>query len=81
MFETHKLNEKGFLEVHMLKQRITDAVEDVLQLMPENREKNLFKTNIETAMFYGTKCIAAKPENHTEIVTYSSKGAVTNASK
>jgi hypothetical protein len=70
MFETHKLNEQGFESVKKLKGTMSTAVQYVLELMPEGREKAVFKTKIEEAMFFGTKAIAAKPENHTEIVTY-----------
>jgi hypothetical protein len=68
MFETHKLNEKGFEEVRLLKSEMASAVQVVLNLMPEGREKALFKTQIETAMFYATKAIASKEGNFTEII-------------
>ena len=70
MFETHKLNEKGFEEVKVLKSSMAAAVEAVLFLMPEGREKSVFKTKIEEAMFFGTKAIAGKEGNFTEIVKY-----------
>lgn len=75
MFETHKLNEQGMKEVHLLKNRMVHAVMDVMQLMPEGREKAVFKTKIEEAMFFGTKAVASKPGNFTEIVTYDKGGA------
>jgi hypothetical protein len=71
MFETHKLNEKGFEEVRLLKSEMASAVQVVLNLMPEGREKALFKTQIETAMFYATKAIASKEGNFTEIINYT----------
>jgi len=70
MFDTHKLNEKGFEEVALLKSKMADACEKALELMPEGREKAVFKTHIETAMFFGTKAIAGKEGNFTEIVRY-----------
>lgn len=70
MFDTHKLNEKGFEEVKTLKSKMADAVNSALELMPEGREKSVFKTNIETAMFFGTKAIAGKEGNFTEIIKY-----------
>ena len=70
MFETHKLNESGFAEVSKLKTGMNKAVSEALELMPEGREKSVFKTKLEEAMFFGTKAIATKPENHTEIVRY-----------
>lgn len=71
MFDTHKLNKKGFEEVKQLKSTMAEAVEKALSLMPEGREKSVFKTNIETAMFFGTKAIAGKEGNFTEIVKYT----------
>lgn len=71
MFDTHKLNEKGFEEVKQLKTAMAEACEKALLLMPEGREKSVFKTQIETAMFFGTKAIASKEGNFTEIVKYT----------
>jgi hypothetical protein len=71
MFDTHKLNDKGFAEVKRFKETMSVAVSLVLNDMPEGREKSLFKTQIETAMFFGTKAIAGKEGNFTEIVKYT----------
>ena len=71
MFDTHKLNEQGFKEVSQLKLSMADAVFKALLLMPEGREKSVFKTHIETAMFFGTKAIAGKDGNYTDIVKYT----------
>lgn len=63
----------------MVKTRMVSAVEDVMMLMPEGRAKSLFFTHMEIAMFYGTKAVAAKTGNHTDIVYYNTKdGAVTS---
>ncbi len=70
MFDTHKLNDQGFKEVSNLKSSMADAVETALSLMPEGREKAVFKTKIEEAMFFGTKAIAGKDGNFSEIVKY-----------
>lgn len=70
MFETHKLNEKGFEEVTRLKTIMSGAVKDALDMMPESREKSVFKTKIEEALFFGTKAIATKEDNFTEIIEY-----------
>lgn len=70
MFETHKLNDNGFHEVKLLKSKMNEAVKDALALMPDGREKAVFKTKLEEAMFFGTKAIAGKEGNFTEIVTY-----------
>lgn len=71
MFDTHKLNDKGFEEVKKLKSEMAKSVELALSLMPEGREKSIFKTKIEEAMFFGTKAIAGKDGNFTEIVKYT----------
>ena len=70
MFETHKLNEKGFDEVRTVKAVMFEAVEAVMALMPEGREKAIFKRKIEEAMFYGTKSVASKDGNFSEIITF-----------
>ena len=71
MFDTHKLNEKGFAEVKTLKSTMAEACQVALGLMPEGREKAVFKTKIEEAMFFGTKSIAGKDGNYTEIQKYT----------
>jgi hypothetical protein len=71
MFDTHKLNEKGFGEVQELKSKMAQAVDHAMGLMPEGREKSLFKTKIEEAMFFGTKAVASKEGNFSEIIKYS----------
>jgi hypothetical protein len=50
---------------------LTKAVTAALELMPEGREKAVFKTKIEEAVFFGTKAIASKIGNWTEIVRYN----------
>lgn len=70
MFDTHKLNDNGFSEVKQFKQAMADAVKATLALMPDGREKSIFITKLEEAVFFGTKAIAAKEGNHTEITRY-----------
>ncbi len=75
MFETHKLNETGFAEVKAAKTVLAQAVDTALALMPEGREKAVFKTKIEEAVFFGTKAIAGKVGNWTEIVRYNGESS------
>jgi hypothetical protein len=70
MFDTHKLNESGFEEVRKFKSLMSLAVTEALSLLPDSREKSIFVTKLEEAMFFGTKAIASKTENHTEITKY-----------
>lgn len=71
MFDTHKLNDQGFEQVKKLKTTMAQAMDTVLPLMPEGREKASFKTKMEEGMFFGTKAIAAKEGNFTDIVKYT----------
>lgn len=68
MFETHKLTEQGFKEIAEFKDTLKEAVDKIDKLMAEGREKSLFKTNLETALFWGKKAIAGKEGNYSEII-------------
>jgi hypothetical protein len=70
MFDSHKLNQKGFEEMMAYKSKLAAAVNEVLALMPEGREKSLFKTKLEEAVFFGAKAIAGKDGNFTEIKSF-----------
>lgn len=70
MFDTHKVNEKGFEQIKDAKTNMALAVSVVLGLVPEGRERAIFITKIEEAMFFATKGIASKEGNYTEIVKY-----------
>jgi len=63
MFDFHKLNEQGIKEVTTFKTELSNALTPLLGLMPEGREKAVFKTKIEEAVFFGTKAIAGKEGN------------------
>lgn len=76
MFDTHKLNEKGFQQVESFKNAMAYAVVHVQKLLPDGREKAVFNTKMEEAMFFGTKAIASKEGNFTEIISYPKKGDV-----
>ncbi|CAB4153248.1 hypothetical protein UFOVP610_56 [uncultured Caudovirales phage] len=71
MFDTHKLNDAGFEEVKTLKSTMADVMAKILPLMPDGREKSIFMTKIEEGMFFGTKAIASKEGNFTEIIKYT----------
>jgi hypothetical protein len=70
MFDTHKLNDNGFAQMKCFKKLLADTTRIVADLMPEGREKALFLTKLEEAVFFGAKAIASDPKNHTEITTY-----------
>ncbi|KAK3608768.1 hypothetical protein CHS0354_006809 [Potamilus streckersoni] len=50
--------------------RMSYAVSRELKIMPEGKEKEQFRTKIEEAVFYGTRAIAGKEGNFTEIQDY-----------
>ena len=68
MFETHKLTEQGEDEICEFKGTLRYAVEKIEKYMPEGKEKSLFKTNLQTALYWGEKAIAGKEGNYSEIV-------------
>lgn len=70
MFGTHKLNDTGFKEVGEFKAVMAAAMRSIDSFIPTGREKAIFTTKIEEAVFFGTRAIASKPENHTEIVEF-----------
>ena len=70
MFETHKLNETGFKAMHDFKAEMSLAVSKAMMGMPEGRNKSIFKTKIDEAVFFGAKSIAEHEGNFVEIVNY-----------
>jgi len=70
MFDTHKLNEKGLSDMKIYKSTVAHSTKQVMELMPEGREKSIFKTKMEEAVFFGAKAIASNSENHSEITEY-----------
>jgi hypothetical protein len=70
MFEMHMLNDQGKNEMKQYKSEFAKAVNAALGLMPECREKALFKTRIEEAVFFGAKAIAGKQGNHDSIQSF-----------
>lgn len=70
MFETHVLTKKGFEEMKSYKNDMAMTVSAVMSIMPEGREKSIFKTKIEEAIFFGAKAIAGKEGNYSDITDY-----------
>lgn len=70
MFETHVLNENGKKEMHEFKSTIAKTAFDVLKFMPESRDRSLFITKLEEAVFFGAKAVAQKPENFEIKIVY-----------
>ena len=70
MFDTHKLNDNGFAQMQAYKTLLADATRQAVALMPEGREKAIFLTKMEEAVFFGAKAIASREDNHTEVVKY-----------
>lgn len=70
MFESHKLNDRGFKQMLEFKNEFALAVKRALDLMPDGREKAIFMTKIEEAVFFGAKAIAGKDGNFSEIVDF-----------
>jgi hypothetical protein len=70
MFDTHKLTDKGFVEMAEYKNRMAQATKAVTEMMPEGRERSIFMTKVEEAVFWGAKAIASKAGNHSEVSSY-----------
>ena len=70
MFDTHVLNEQGFEQMKEYKNLISYAVKEATKMMRDSREKSLFITHIEEAVFWGAKAIAQMPENYKEKITF-----------
>lgn len=70
MFDTHKLTDKGFVEMAEYKNRMAQTTKAVMETMLEGRERSMFITKVEEAVFWGAKAIASKPGNHSEVASY-----------
>ena len=46
MFDTHKLNEVGFVNVKVFKENMAEAVKAALLLIPDGRDKSIFITKL-----------------------------------
>ena len=70
MFETHKLNQQGIDSVKQFKESMSATMTLILPTIPDGREKAIFQTKIEEAVFFATKAIASKEGNFTEIISF-----------
>lgn len=70
MLSTYLLNDTGLEKTKTMKTCLQTAVTEVLTMLPEGREKSIFKTKIEEAAFFATRAIAAEPTNHKEAIHY-----------
>lgn len=70
MFGTHKLNDQGLSEIELFKAEMSIAISKAMKLMPDGREKAIFLTKIEEAVFFGTRAIAGKNGNNTDYVEF-----------
>lgn len=77
MFDSHKLTENGFKEMHKFKNDLALAVEKAMELMPNSRDRAIFFTKIEDAVFFGAKAIASKEGNFSEIIKFGEKNGQT----
>ena len=64
MFDYHTPNGKGLDEIRKFKSTLADAIREIDALLPNGREKSLFMTKLEEAVFFGTKAIISKEENN-----------------
>lgn len=70
MFDTHRLNDTGFAAMTSFKEKMAQATREAIALMPDGREKSIFITKLEEAVFFGAKAIASKQENHESKTEY-----------
>ena len=70
MFATHKLNESGLKRMTEFKTKMSETVSGVMELMEDSREKALFKTKVEEAVYWGATAIANNGHNFFERIDY-----------
>ena len=73
MFESHKLNESGAQKVARFKRAMDYTMGNVLAIIPEGREKSIFKTKMEEGVMFAVKAIAADPSNNDGIIEHFTK--------
>lgn len=63
MFTHYELNENGEQDLAYFREKLKNAMDEILPLLPEGREKSIFKTKLEEAAFWAVKAISSLPEN------------------
>jgi hypothetical protein len=58
------LNPEGKKQMDAFKTAASNFVTEVTQSMEESREKSIFLTKIDEAVFFGAKAIAQMDDNH-----------------
>ena len=71
MFNSIILNEQGRKELEVFKTEMSMNITHILSYMSESREKALFKTKIEEAVFWGSLAICSKPSNIESVKEYA----------
>lgn len=65
MFDTHVLNPEGFKQMDTFKKAAANFVREAEKMMVvQSREKSIFTTKMEEAVFFGAKAIAQIEDNH-----------------
>ena len=59
-FNTHKLNEHGVEKLNKFRAEMEIVTNEVVQDMPNGREKSIFLTKMEESVMWGTKAICSK---------------------
>lgn len=70
MFNTHILNDTGLNEMRSFKMVMANTAKMVQEQMPEGREKSIFMTKMEEAVFFGAKAISGKKGNYAKLEEY-----------
>jgi hypothetical protein len=63
-FDTYVLTPEGIADIKRVKGVMTYALSLVTPHLPPCRETSLFITKMEEGMFYATKALSSKKENH-----------------